>query len=74
MLASFHIAEEGFDHRAEMPDVSGPDELPAETDIRASMLPMMPDPVRRYFERDRPIELRPVEYGRYLGEESKGTN
>src|SRR6266540_2601523 len=27
----------------------------------------MPDPVRRYYERERPIELRPVEYGRYLG-------
>ena len=32
---------------------------------------MMPDPVRRYYERERPIELRPVEYGRYLGEELK---
>ena len=28
----------------------------------------MPEPVRRYYERERPIELRPVEYGRYLGE------
>ena len=27
----------------------------------------MPEPVRRYYERERPIELRPVEYGRYLG-------
>jgi acyl-CoA thioesterase-2 len=27
----------------------------------------MPEPVRRYFERERPIELRPVEFDRYLG-------
>ena len=27
----------------------------------------MPDPVRRYYERERPIELRPVEFDRYLG-------
>jgi acyl-CoA thioesterase II len=27
--------------------------------------------VRRYYERERPIELRLVEYGRYLGEASK---
>ena len=27
----------------------------------------MPDPVRRYYERERPIELRPVEFERYLG-------
>ena len=32
-----------------------------------SILPMMPDPVRRYYERERPIELRPVEFERYLG-------
>jgi len=31
------------------------------------VLPLMPEPVRRYYERERPIELRPVEYGRYLG-------
>ena len=28
----------------------------------------MPEPVRRYYERERPIELRPVEFKRYLGE------
>ncbi len=27
----------------------------------------MPEPVRHYYERERPIELRPVEFGRYLG-------
>jgi acyl-CoA thioesterase II len=27
----------------------------------------MPEPVRRFFERERPIELRPVEYERYHG-------
>ena len=30
----------------------------------------MPEPVRRYYERERPIELRPVEMGRYLGEKN----
>jgi acyl-CoA thioesterase-2 len=30
-------------------------------------MPIMPEPVRRYYERERPIELRPVEFGRYLG-------
>ena len=36
------------------------------------ILPLMPDPVRRYYESERPIELRPVEYGRYLGEKLEG--
>jgi acyl-CoA thioesterase-2 len=34
-------------------------------------LPLMPEPIRRYYERERPIELRPVEYGRYLGEKNE---
>ena len=34
---------------------------------KARVLPLMPDPVRRYYERERPIEWRPVELDRYLG-------
>jgi acyl-CoA thioesterase-2 len=67
MSASFHADEPGFDHQAKMPDVPRPDQLPSEAEIRQNTLPMMPDPVRRYFERERPIELRPVEFERYLG-------
>src|ERR1700730_3393537 len=50
-----------------MPKVPGPEQLPSDAEIRQRILPMMPDPVRRYYERERPIELRPVEYARYLG-------
>jgi acyl-CoA thioesterase-2 len=67
MSASFHRDEEGFTHQAKMPEVPSPDELPTEAEIKERVLPMMPEPVRRYYERERPIELRPVEYGRYLG-------
>jgi acyl-CoA thioesterase-2 len=49
-----------------MPAVPAPEELPDETMMRNSMLPSMPDAVRRYFERERPIELRPVEFTRYV--------
>lgn len=65
LSASFHRREEGFEHSARMPDVPGPDALPSEAEARANVLPRMPDPVRRYFERERPIELRPVEFHRY---------
>jgi acyl-CoA thioesterase-2 len=65
---SFHRAEAGFSHQATMPAVPSPDQLPSEAEIRERVLPMMPEPVRRYYERERPIELRPVEYGRYLGQ------
>jgi acyl-CoA thioesterase-2 len=70
MIASFHVDEEGWSHQAPMPNVPGPEELPSESEIRNRVLPMMPDPVRRYFERERPIEFRPVEYSRYLGKPS----
>jgi acyl-CoA thioesterase II len=67
MSVSFHGAEPGLDHQAPMPEVPGPDDLPGDAEIRERVLPVMPEPVRRYYERERPIELRPVEFTRYLG-------
>jgi len=71
MSVSFHVDEPGLDHQAKMPEVPQPDALPSETELKERVLPMMPDPVRRYYERERPIELRPVEFGRYLGKKSE---
>ena len=72
MAVSFHGDEPGLEHQAKMPDVPKPEELPSEAEIKEHILPMMPEPVRRYYERERPIELRPVEYGRYLGKQVRG--
>ncbi|MGD0333179.1 MAG: acyl-CoA thioesterase II [Xanthobacteraceae bacterium] len=72
MEVSFHGAEEGLSHQFPMPDVPKPDALPNEAEVRDRVLSLMPDPVRRYYDRERPIELRPVEYGRYLGEKLEG--
>jgi acyl-CoA thioesterase-2 len=41
--------------------------LPSEAQIKASVLPSMPEAVQRYYKSERPIELRPVRYDRYLG-------
>jgi acyl-CoA thioesterase-2 len=71
MSVSFHVDEQGLDHQATMPPVSRPEELPSESEIKERVLPLMPDPVRSYYERDRPIELRPVEFSRYLGKKSE---
>ena len=56
-----------------MPDVPKPEDA-AEREPRSGerMLPIMPEPVRRYYQRERPIEMRPVEYGRYLGQQVEG--
>jgi len=67
MAASFHGDEPGLTHQAPMPDVPGPEKLPSEADIKNQVLSSMPEPVRRYYERERPLELRPVEFERYLG-------
>lgn len=71
MMASFHREEQGFSHAAPMPDVPPPEKLPSEEDLRKGILPTMPDPVRRYYERERPIEMRPVEFKRYLSREHR---
>jgi acyl-CoA thioesterase-2 len=71
MAASFHSDEPGLTHQAKMPDVPKPEDLPSEAELKAKAMAMMPDPVRRYYERERPIELRPVEFSRYLGVKSE---
>ena len=65
MSASFQTEEPGFDHAAPMPDVPPPEDLPNEQETRSGLMALMPDPVRAYYERERPIELRPVEFERY---------
>jgi acyl-CoA thioesterase II len=73
MAASFHSDEPGLTHQARMPNVSKPEDLPSEAELKAKALAMstLPDPVRRYYERERPIELRPVEFSRYFGVKSE---
>lgn len=66
MTASFHSGEPGLEHQHAMPDVPKPDDLPSERDILEQFSGRMPDNMRRYFSRKRPIELRPVDPGHYL--------
>jgi acyl-CoA thioesterase-2 len=67
MSVSFHNDEPGLDHQMTMPVVPRPDELPSDAEIKLKILPELPEAVRRYYERPRPIELRPVEFDRYRG-------
>jgi len=71
MMVSFHREERGFSHQAEMPKVPHPEELPSEQEMKERTLPLMPDPVRRYYERERPIEMRPVEFKRYFSRDHR---
>src|SRR5471032_3232730 len=67
LMVSFHNDEPGLEHQSKMPDVPPPEDLPSEAQIKASVLPSMPEAVQRYYKSERPIELRPVQYDRYLG-------
>jgi acyl-CoA thioesterase-2 len=67
MSVSFQRIEPGLSHQFTMPKVAAPEELLSDSELRKTMLRQMAAPVRAYFERERPIELRPVEFDRYLG-------
>ncbi len=69
MSASFQTPEEGYEHQMPMPDVPMPEDLPDREEMRKSVLPNMPPVVRAYYERERPIEIRPVEFRRYASSE-----
>jgi acyl-CoA thioesterase-2 len=72
MTASFHKSERGHDHQLPMPDVPRPDALPSEAEMKGAAPAALPEPLRLYLARERPIELRPVEFERYLGKRPPG--
>ena len=65
LAASFQTEEPGLDHALAMPDVPRPEDLPNETELLRRFGARLPEAVRRYFERERPLELRPVDLTRY---------
>jgi acyl-CoA thioesterase-2 len=66
MSVSFHIAEPGLDHQNAMPEVPPPEDLPSEQQLKAKLLAHLPENMRSYWERERPIEMRPVDVSRYF--------
>ncbi|MBJ3777756.1 acyl-CoA thioesterase [Acuticoccus mangrovi] len=70
MIASHQTREPGLDYAAPMPpDVPRPDELADLDELRQVALKNAPDNIRHYFERERPIELRPTDLRHYLTDE-----
>jgi acyl-CoA thioesterase-2 len=71
MSASFHKEEPGLDHQEPMPDVPKPEDLPSERELSDRMIAQVPGSIRSYWERERPIELRPVDVSRYFSREPR---
>jgi acyl-CoA thioesterase-2 len=69
MSASFQVREDSYDHQSTMPEVPPPEDLPTEEEFRDRIAPHVPENIRNYWTRPRPIELRPVLAERYLTRE-----
>ncbi|MBV9110136.1 MAG: acyl-CoA thioesterase II [Gemmatimonadetes bacterium] len=61
MTCSFHVAEEGIDHAAPMPDVPAPESLPRELDLVRAVADRIPEPLRAVYTQERPIDFRTVD-------------
>jgi acyl-CoA thioesterase II len=60
LLASFHIAEGGYEHQTPMPDVPPPESLANELELIRGMANRIPESMRKVLTQDRPIDFRPV--------------
>jgi acyl-CoA thioesterase-2 len=70
MSASFHKEEDGLQHQMKMPDVLPPEDLPSEAELKEQLMGRLPEPVKAYWQHERPIEIRPVDLSRYLSPEN----
>jgi len=66
LSASFQVEESGLDYGAPMPAAPGPEGLDTIETIAERFASAIPAAVRKYFERDRPFEIRPTDPTRYL--------
>ncbi|WP_421855995.1 acyl-CoA thioesterase II [Oricola sp.] len=70
LSASFQFDEPGLEHAFDMPaDVPHPDTLLGEKELIRHFIDQVPDNVRRYWERERPIEMKPVSLTHYVTRE-----
>src|SRR5690349_4504089 len=71
MAASFHREETGLEHQIKMPEVPPPESLPSDAELKELLIDKLPEPLKAYWQRERPIEIRPVDLSRYLSPEKR---
>lgn len=74
MAVSFHKEETGLTHQIPMPEVPPPEALPSEAELKECLMDRLPEPVKAYWQRERPIEIRPVDLSRYLSPKNQAPN
>jgi acyl-CoA thioesterase-2 len=68
--ASFQLDEPGLEHQVPMPlGVPAPEMLGTQNDLIKEFGETVPEGIRRYWERDRPVEMKPVMLKHYTSRE-----
>lgn len=71
MGVSFHDPEPGLEHAAVMPEVPAPEDLRSANEVFAALLDKLPENMRAYWSRERPVDMRPVDLTRYMKREAR---
>ena len=66
MSASFQAGEQGLEHQLPPPQVPAPEDLMPEDELKKKFMERAPEPVKAYWRRERPVELRPVSLRHYM--------
>ncbi|MCB1451046.1 MAG: acyl-CoA thioesterase II [Nitratireductor sp.] len=66
LSCSFQIREAGLEHFMEMGQVTPPEDLPGTAELVEKFGEQVPENIRNYWKRDRPVELRPVDLTHYV--------
>jgi acyl-CoA thioesterase II len=70
---SFNAEESGFEHALAMPDVPPPDGLSSEARLRQTAMPTAVDPAPRFYEDEKPVEIRPTAPDEYFARASRNS-
>jgi acyl-CoA thioesterase II len=66
LAASFQVEEEGFEHQLPMPEgIPAPEELRSQREFLDAFGDRVPENIRRYWQSERPLEIRPVNVEHY---------
>ncbi len=66
MSVSFQVAEEGLEHQVDAPQVPPPEELVSEDELKRQFMEHASETMKRYWRRERPIEVRPVSLAHFV--------
>jgi acyl-CoA thioesterase-2 len=68
LSASYQLDEAGLSHQVEMPVIPLPEDLPRPEELYETYLEDAPEHVRRFWLRERPVEILPVSMEHYVSD------